>query len=189
MSRRSSIVRALAGNPEIMGVAVTIRPVGQEDDMVALTALLHAAYGRRAAAGLRYWATHQSVADTRSRFAEGQGLVAWCGAAIVGTITVRPPKPQSEVEIYRDRATWTFGQFGVSPEFQGQGVGRALHDAAVAHAVARGAMTMALDTAAPATALIEMYRGWGYVVVGEVDWRPHTNYLSVVMAKALAARP
>ena len=44
---------------------------------------------------------------------------------------------------------------------------------------------MALDTAAPAEALIAMYRAWGYETVGEVDWRPQTNYLSVVMRKAL----
>ena len=48
-----------------------------------------------------------------------------------------------------------------------------------------GATTLALDTAQPATALIAMYVSWGYRVVGECDWRPFTNYPSVVMAQPL----
>jgi len=41
------------------------------------------------------------------------------------------------------------------------------------------------DTAAPAHALIAMYEAWGYKVVGACDWRPDTNYTSVVMSLAL----
>jgi hypothetical protein len=48
-----------------------------------------------------------------------------------------------------------------------------------------GGKTMALDTAAPARALIAMYEAWGYKVVGACDWRPDTNYTSVVMSLAL----
>ncbi len=44
---------------------------------------------------------------------------------------------------------------------------------------------MALDTAAQAGGLISMYRRWGYEIVGEHDWRPHTNYLSVLMTRSL----
>jgi hypothetical protein len=44
---------------------------------------------------------------------------------------------------------------------------------------------MALDTAAPATGLIAiMYKAWGYELAGEHDWRPHTNYRSVLMSRA-----
>jgi hypothetical protein len=49
----------------------------------------------------------------------------------------------------------------------------------------RGASHMALDTAAPAAGLIAMYERWGYGVVGRHDWRPVTNYLSVVMNRAI----
>ena len=49
-----------------------------------------------------------------------------------------------------------------------------------------GAAVMALDTAKPATGLIRLYEAWGYKVVGECDWRPDTNYESVVMARSLA---
>lgn len=44
---------------------------------------------------------------------------------------------------------------------------------------------MALDTAQPATALIAMYESWSYRVVGECDWRPLTNYTSVLMERDL----
>lgn len=44
---------------------------------------------------------------------------------------------------------------------------------------------MALHTAQPAVALINMYRTWGYVQVGTCDWRPHTNYLSILMSKTV----
>ncbi|MCC6741536.1 MAG: GNAT family N-acetyltransferase [Planctomycetia bacterium] len=162
-----------------------IRPLRPDDDLAALTDLLHRGYAAHAASGLRFWATHQSVDDTRKRFAQGQGFVAVADGRFVGTITVRPPSPESEVPLFRDPGTWSFGQFTVAPEWAGRGLGRALHDAALAHAASRGARRMALDTAAPADRLIEMYRRWGYRVCGEWDWRPDTNYPSVLMEKVL----
>jgi predicted N-acetyltransferase YhbS len=161
-------------------------PIEAGDDLEQLTALIHAAYAPQAAKGLRYWGTHQSVEDTRKRLASCQGFVAECGGRLVGTITTRPPQPESPTALYRDPHTWTICQFAVAPELKGKGVGRALHDAASAHASQAAARTMALDTAAPALSLIAMYSNWGYALVGEVDWRPHTNYLSVVMSRQIS---
>jgi hypothetical protein len=62
-----------------------------------------------------------------------------------------------------------------------------LHQAALDHALAQGGKIMALDTAAPALDLIEMYQRWGYQVVGSSDWRPKTNYLSVLMSRPVVA--
>ncbi len=42
-----------------------------------------------------------------------------------------------------------------------------------------------MDTAQPAARLILRYEAWGYAVVGTCDWRPGTNYESVVMARSL----
>lgn len=168
-----------------MSDSIAIRPIRTGDDLERLTELIHAAYAVQAAKGLRYWGTHQSVEDTRKRLASGHGLIAECAGELVGTITVRPPQSESQVELYRERRTWTICQFAVVPELKGTGLGKLLYDAAESHAILNGGGTMALDTAAPAEALIAMYRAWGYEVVGEVDWRPHTNYLSVVMSKTL----
>jgi GNAT superfamily N-acetyltransferase len=111
--------------------------------------------------------------------------VATAEGRFVGTITVRPPAPQSPVPLFRDPGTWTFGQFAVAPALSGKGLGRARHDAAVGHAKGRGASRMALDAAAPAARLIGTYRRWGYEVCGTWDWRPDTNYESVLMVREI----
>jgi predicted N-acetyltransferase YhbS len=165
--------------------SVVIRLLNEQDCMESLTTLIHAAYEPHAKSGLRYWATHQSSADTRKRFASGIGFVANIDHDYVGTITLRPPKLQSEVPLYCEPGVWSIGQFAVSPQFKGLGIGKRLHDTAVEYALQQGGHTMALDTAAPATSLINKYLGWGYRIVGHCDWRPHTNYLSVLMSRPL----
>ena len=166
--------------------ALHCREIDAADDLAALTALIHAAYAPHAAKGLRYWATHQSVADTASRLALGHGLVGTIDGQIVATLTLRRPNANSQVELFRDPDTWSFCQFAVHPDHKGQGYGKQLHDFALTFAAARGCRRMALDTAQPAQALIDMYGAWGYTKVGTCDWRPRTNYLSVLMQKAVS---
>lgn len=162
-----------------------VRPVSAGDDLQRLTHLIHTAYAPHAARGLRYWGTHQSVEDTAKRFASGTGLVMLEGDEYVGTITLRPPQPASPVALYRDPGVWTFCQFCISPDAKGRGYGGQLHAHATAFARQAGAQVMGLDTAQPASTLIAMYESWGYRVVGECDWRPLTNYTSVVMSRQL----
>lgn len=166
-----------------------IRPIAPDEDLAALTDLIHRAYAPQAAKGLRYWGTHQSVEDTAIRLASGQGFLAETGGVAVGTITLRPPQPASTVGVYRDSHTWSFCQFAVAPECKGAGIGQALHQHAIAFAAAAGARAMALDTAATADALIAMYQRWGYAIAAECDWRPHTNYRSVVMTRPIERSP
>ena len=162
---------------------LAIRPVEAGDDLVRLTELVHAAYAPHASNALRFWGTHQSVADTATRLASGQGFLALADGEMAGTITVRPPQPDSPVPLFRMADVWSFCQFAVDPRFKGLGVGTALHEWALRHAAAHGAKRMALDTAAPATGLIRMYASWGYAECGSCDWRPHTNYLSTLMVR------
>ena len=168
-----------------MTCAIIVRPLAPRDDMAALTDLIHSAYARHAANNLLFFATRQSVEETARRFSSGHGLVAESGGRLVGTLTVRPPQPDAKVAAYRDPTTWSLCQFAVLPEAQGMGVGHRLHDAAFEYARRHGGRIMALDTAAPATDLIDMYRRWGYTVVGECDWRPQTNYPSVVLTRPI----
>lgn len=179
---------AHAPTPPSTMTDLLIRPFDALDDLVALTDLVRAAYAPHAANGLRFWGTHQSVADTARRLASGQGFLALANGEMVGTITVRPPQPDSPVPLYRMSDVWSFCQFAVHPEAKGTGVGSALHERALRHAAANGAKRMALDTAAPAAGLIRMYEAWGYEACGECDWRPHTSYLSALMVRALDAR-
>ena len=150
---------------------------------MALTHLIHEAYAVHRERGLKFWATHQSVEDTANRLASGHGLVAEVEGAVAGTVTVRGPQPQSPVELYRDASTWTLVQFAVAPAHKGRGLGHALHEEALSLVAAQGGATMAIDTAVPATDLIAKYLRWGYRPCGNCDWRPHTNYLSLLMSR------
>jgi GNAT superfamily N-acetyltransferase len=127
------------------------------------------------------------VEDTATRLARGIGFVGTLENEVVATITLSKPDPESKVVLLRDPDMWPFGQFAVAPSQKGKGFGKAIHDAALQHAFRAGCRVMALHTAQPATVLIEMYSSWGYAQVGTCDWRPHTNFLSVLMSKPLLA--
>lgn len=157
-----------------------IRDLKPDDDVVGITAMLHRAYAPLAARGLRYSATHQSPEVTSKRLSRGHSFVAESDGRVVGIITAYGPNPDSKIPTYRDPLTFHFGQFGVDPDFKGNGIGRALHKASVSYALAQGAHFMALDTALPAKDLIATYERWGYVTVGYAQWDV-TNYESVIM--------
>jgi GNAT superfamily N-acetyltransferase len=164
-----------------------IRALWPSDSLEQLTDLIHRAYAPHLVHGLRFVGTHQTVQVTAERIASGHAFVATLQDELVGTVTVRPPKPKSAAPLYRDPHTWSFSQLAVTPELKGRGLGRALHDAAVQFALRSGAQTMMLDTAEPAKGLIALYESWGYRIVGRADWRPQTNYESVLMSRAISS--
>ncbi|AMC34608.1 GNAT family N-acetyltransferase [Janthinobacterium sp. B9-8] len=166
-----------------------IRNVNKFDDLSLLTELIHAAYAPHAKAGLKYWGTHQSEADTAKRLASGIGLIAECDGQYVGTLTLREPQPQSPVALYTQAEVWSVAQFCIAPHHKGKGYGQALHHYAETLAARHGATQLALDTAKPAHSLIALYQSWGYKIVDECDWRPHTNYPSLLLAKPLTTQP
>lgn len=161
------------------------RRINESDDLVRITGLIHAAYAPHAELGLKYWGTHQSVKDTEKRYSLGIGFIAEENGEYVGTATIRPPQQESKVELYRQQGVWSLSQFCISPSYKGKGYGKALHAYVATAAMEHGASVLALDTAEPAVGLIAMYQSWGYQIVGECDWRPHTNYTSLVMALPL----
>lgn len=162
----------------------SIRPLSPDDDLDELTRLLHRAYASLGARGLRYLATHQDVGTTRARIARGEALVATEADVVVGTVTWYLPDAQQH-GWYANPGVAAFGQFAVEPARRGEGIGRALVDEVTARATRAGATELACDTAEPATDLIAMYERWGFRKVGTVDYRPETNYLSVVLSKEL----
>ncbi|MFN3437423.1 MAG: GNAT family N-acetyltransferase [Acidovorax sp.] len=163
--------------------APSLRQLFPHDDLERLTVLVQSAYASHAAKGLRYWATHQTVENTAKRLASGLALVMEIDGDYAATATLRAPQPESKVALYRDSTVWSITQFCVAPRFKGQGLGKLLHGELVRRARNAGAASLALDTAQPAYALIAMYESWGYRVVGECDWRPLTNYTSVLMSR------
>jgi GNAT superfamily N-acetyltransferase len=164
-----------------------IRQIEASEDLSELTSMIRAAYAPHAERGLRYWATHQTVEDTAKRIAQGVAFVGEQTGKFVATVALSRPDPESKVPLLREPTTWSFGQFAVHPDYKGKGFGKRIHDAASQYAAANGCSVMALHTAQPAVELIEMYKSWGYAQVGTCDWRPHTNFLSVLMSKSLVS--
>jgi ribosomal protein S18 acetylase RimI-like enzyme len=167
-------------------VDVVIRRIRPDDNIVMVTDIIHRAYAELSAMGLRFWATYQSVADTQQRFSEGYGYVAVVDGMVVGTITIYPPDANNSVPAYREESHYGIGQFAVDPDFRGRGIGRLLHDTAVDVVRSMGGTAIVLDTADAAAALIDLYHRWGYSIVDHADWRPVTNYTSVVMKKDIS---
>jgi len=158
---------------------LVIRPFAATDSIPDLTDLLHRAYADLAARGLRYLATHQDDGVTRRRVAGGECFLAEEDGRIVATIVLRGPGSDPG---HPGRA-W-FEQFAVEPDRQGRGIGARMLAFVERRARALGAVEIALDTALPATHLIEFYARRGYREVGRVSWEV-TSYESVILAKGL----
>lgn len=171
-----------------------IRPLRDDDDMGALTQLIHAAYAPLAERGMRYWASHQTVDDTRERCGRGETWLGEVGGRVVATLTLSPPDaapPPGGVHVprYALAGVAKLQQFCVAPGWKGRGVGRQMMDHAEARARSLGARQLALDTSEHAAGLIAMYQARGYESAGTVDYRPKVNYRSVLLALRLRAAP
>ena len=165
---------------------MTIRPLQVDDDIAAITRLLHAAYAPLAVRGFRYVATHQDDETTRKRLEAGWSFLAiGPNADITGTVTLYPPDAASPCEWYQGPGHFHFGQFGVLPSAQRRGLGGRLLRTIEAKAMAEGARELALDTAEGASHLVDWYRRLGFRFIDHVDW-PVTNYRSVILSKTLA---
>ncbi|MEA2551938.1 MAG: hypothetical protein QOJ65_114 [Fimbriimonadaceae bacterium] len=153
----------------------------RDDDSVAeLTALLHRAYAALATLGLRFVATYQDEATTLERIQEGECFVAELDGRVVGSIVFRDSAHTGGCDWYDRADVASFGQYGVEPSLQGCGIGSALLDFVENRAREAGAEELALDTAEPATHLIELYAKKGYRIVDHVKWDV-VNYGIVIL--------
>jgi GNAT superfamily N-acetyltransferase len=157
----------------------------ESGEIAALTDLLHRAYAPLAARGLRYLATWQDEATTVRRLEGGDCIVAADDDRIVGTITWHPPGGGGGTAWSERDDVATFQQFCVEPDRQREGIASMLLDEVERRARLAGARELSCDTAEPATDLIAWYERRGFRTVGSVDWRPTTNYMSVILSKTL----
>ncbi|QYK52164.1 MAG: GNAT family N-acetyltransferase [Fimbriimonadaceae bacterium] len=164
---------------------IVIRQWTEDDDVVALTEMIHRAYRRLADQGLNYIATTQSVATTEERLSEGESWCAELDGQVVGTITIFAPGEQTGCDYYRNKKPCAFGQFAIEPIHQGKGIGKLLLEVAERRGREWGATMLACDTSELARDLIAMYRKWGFKIVGEADWRPSVNYKSVILGRPI----
>lgn len=167
-----------------MSDEVQIRALRDDDDIPAITALLHTAYAPLAEMGLRYLASHQDDTMTIQRLRAGWAYVGELSGQIVATITLRAPQSDSLCEWYREPHVFTFGQFAVHSTLQRRGIGRRLMQMIEHEAAIRGATELALDTSEGATHLCRWYSGLGYRFIQHISWHD-TNYRSVVLSKPL----
>ncbi len=169
---------------ELLGLSV--RRLRSTDSFEELTALLHRAYAPLAAAGMRFFATHQTVTDTRERALQGECYVIDDGKRLLGTITLRHPAragaPPGRVSLYNRPDVCVFNQLGVEPSKKGKGLGRLLMETVERRAMDLGARGIACDTAEPAEELRATYARRGFVFAEHVQW-DETNYRSVVLVK------
>jgi GNAT superfamily N-acetyltransferase len=164
---------------------ITIRPLGPDDSIDELTALLHRSYAPLGAMGLNYTAVDQTTDVTRSRIGEGICFVAVdsCGQ-LAGTVLFHRSLDDSGAPWLTRPDVAHFGQPAVEPDLQGHGLGGRLMDTVEKRASAENASEIALDTAEPAAHLIALYARRGYRFIEYAQWRGKT-YRSVIMSKAL----
>jgi GNAT superfamily N-acetyltransferase len=166
---------------------IVFRRLTEQDSITELTDLLHAAYAELADAGMRFVASHQPAEVTRRRAAQGECWVAVSRSELVGTLTVVPPGVPAKYHWYTRSGVARLNQFGVRPDMRGRGIGDELMRIGERRAVEMGATEVALDTAEGALRLIETYSRRGYRFIDYADWRPETNYRSVVLSKSLVS--
>lgn len=162
-----------------------IRPIRTSDSLDELTELLHAAYKPLGEMGLRFFATHQTVEQTRDRVESGECFVAELDGEVVGTITLYTEPYDSSPDWYRREDVGWFGQFAVEPSLQRKGIGRKMIEFIESRARERGLMEIALDTSEKASHLIAYYQKMGWRVVDETQWEV-TNYRSLILSKSLS---
>lgn len=163
---------------------IVVRPLHSDDDMDALTDLLHRAYAALAVRGWHFVASYQSADVTIARCAKGDTFVAELDGRVIGTITLATTaNTGGSPWLDRDDVA-SFGQFAVDPELQNLGIGNMLMQTVEERARTLALPELALDTCEYAEHLIRYYSARGYRFIEHVKW-PEVNYRSVVMSKRL----
>ncbi|MDB5072851.1 MAG: Histone acetyltransferase [Candidatus Eremiobacteraeota bacterium] len=160
----------------------------RRDDVGAVTALLHAAYGRYAALGYEYRAATQDETRTLERLTTGLGLIArGDDGSLLGTVTyyaLPPARDAQFVAWYRRADVGSFGQFAVVPASQGTGIGVALLDAIGQRARDDGKNELACETLLANQPLVAYYHRRGFRSVATFEW-DDVRGECVVLSKAL----
>lgn len=178
---------------------LTTRRLAPTDSISEVTKLLHRAYAKQVAMGLKPLAGRQDDATTRQRVFSGEcyvtihhvpmpdiddpeGISTRTQHKIVGTILYHEvEEAEGPPWFHRADIAW-FSQLAVDTDYQGQGIGQMLLDVVEQRARRDGAAELALSMAEPDTDLMNFYVRRGYRIVEYWQW-PYTNYRSAIMSK------
>lgn len=150
-------------------------------DAPKLRLLLNAAYKELADLGLNYTATYQDEADTLEQILNYRVFVLLQGDDLIGTINGR------DENWFSGLRSFYLGKFAVRPDLKGTGLGHLLMNYAEDIAAAEGYESIQLDTAKPATHLVERYQRRGYKIIGETHFEGKT-YDSWIFEKIFEKR-
>lgn len=150
-----------------------------EADIPALRELINAAYKELSDKGWNYTATYQDEETTRQRISKGRAFVLEHNGRIIATILF------SKENHFTGKNTAYVGQFAVAPDHKKNGLGTILMDYCEALARSEHYEGIQLDTAKPATHLVNWYLKRGYAIVGETHWEGKT-YDSYIFEKIFA---
>ena len=167
---------------------LVVRRLRAGDSFAEITALLHKAYAKQMSRGMRPLAGRQTEDVTRDRANNSECWVATISDAekerIVGVILLDEQEQATLPPFFQRDKVSHFAQFGVDPEVQGRGIGRALLETVERRAREKGAIELALSMAEPDTDLADFYAKRGYTLVEHWQW-PYTNYRSCILSKKL----
>lgn len=157
-------------------------------DAPALTALLHRAYAELGAKGLNFTAVDQSEETTLRRAGTGGSWLLVAGTEIAATLTMTLPPHEPLRLLSRTAASparaW-LNQMAVDPARRGEGLASRLWKVGRSWARDAGASHVGVDTAVPATHLVDLYAAWGFAPRETIQW-PGKTYRSAVMELPLA---
>lgn len=175
--------------PETSAGAVLVRDLTPSDPIPPITQLLHRAYAKQVAMGLRPLAGRQEDHVTADRAANSECIVAVIRAEsgvdqIVGVILFEEHEKVDFPPWFLRPDVCHFAQFAVDPQTQGLGIGKRLLEEVERRARARAASELALSMAEPDRDLFDFYVKRGYRLVDYWQW-PYTNYRSCILSKSL----
>lgn len=176
--------------PESPAGAILVRDLAPGDDIPSITRLLHRAYAKQVAMGLRPLAGRQEDQVTADRAANSDCIVAVLSGngsepdRIVGVILFEEHEKVDFPPWFLRPDVCHFAQFAVDPQIQGMGIGKRLLEEVERRARERAASELALSMAEPDRELFDFYVKRGYRLVDHWQW-PYTNYRSCILSKSL----
>jgi predicted N-acetyltransferase YhbS len=148
-------------------------------DVSNIRLLVNEAYKELADLGLNYTATYQNEEVTRERMQKGRCFVLLDGELIIGTILFF-----DRDYLNRNKKCGYVGQFGIHPNYKRKGLGHLLMDYVESLAVQEGYESLQLDTAKPATHLVNWYLKREYQIIASTKWEGKT-YESWIFERSL----